>query len=270
MPRLSSILKGPIASLFWHNEEFATGLGKSIALDGVICVVDAVFGKQQMAEDHSSETVGESVRQIACADVLILNKIDLATVELVKETTALMRAVNPVAPIYLTEKAQIDVGKILGLNAYASAPAFASTQYDSKHDHGHDPGHDHEHDHKDQLNRTATHYELRGISSLLVPIPVLTTARLAALDKWIQSVLWDQHLPETGSDSNELLVLRCKGLFLVESGAHFVLQGVRNMYDLTESSSRDAVGLPDQGKLVLIGSGLTDAVRASLELVVGT
>lgn len=32
--------------MFWHNEEFATGLGRDIALDGVICVVDAVFGKK--------------------------------------------------------------------------------------------------------------------------------------------------------------------------------------------------------------------------------
>jgi hypothetical protein len=32
--------------MFWHNEEFAVGLGRDIALDGVICVVDAVFGRQ--------------------------------------------------------------------------------------------------------------------------------------------------------------------------------------------------------------------------------
>lgn len=32
--------------MFWHNEEFATGLGRDICLDGVVCVVDAVFGKK--------------------------------------------------------------------------------------------------------------------------------------------------------------------------------------------------------------------------------
>lgn len=32
--------------MLWHNEEFASGLGNDIALDGVICVVDAVFGRQ--------------------------------------------------------------------------------------------------------------------------------------------------------------------------------------------------------------------------------
>ena len=75
------ILLGPIASMIWHNEEYALGLGKDIALDGVICVVDAVFGKQvglhillrspclltssqQMEEDSSSDDseLGESLR----------------------------------------------------------------------------------------------------------------------------------------------------------------------------------------------------------------
>lgn len=37
---------GPIASMFWQNEEFSQGLGRDIHLDGVVCVVDAVFGRQ--------------------------------------------------------------------------------------------------------------------------------------------------------------------------------------------------------------------------------
>ena len=32
--------------MFWQNEEYATGLRREISLDGVICVVDAVFGKK--------------------------------------------------------------------------------------------------------------------------------------------------------------------------------------------------------------------------------
>jgi hypothetical protein len=40
------VCQGPIASIFWRNEEFNRGKGKDIVLDGVVCVVDAVFGKQ--------------------------------------------------------------------------------------------------------------------------------------------------------------------------------------------------------------------------------
>jgi hypothetical protein len=32
--------------MFWLNEEYAAGLAREIVLDGVVCVVDAVFGKK--------------------------------------------------------------------------------------------------------------------------------------------------------------------------------------------------------------------------------
>jgi G3E family GTPase len=70
---------GPIASIFWRNEEFNRGGGKDIVLDGIVCVVDAVFGKQQMETDHAEEGIGESLRQIAAADVILLNKTDLVS-----------------------------------------------------------------------------------------------------------------------------------------------------------------------------------------------
>ena len=66
--------------MFWQNEEFSMGLGRDIHLDGVVCVVDAVFGRQvrsqlrslisqntkqitqQMEEDHAADGIGESLR----------------------------------------------------------------------------------------------------------------------------------------------------------------------------------------------------------------
>ncbi|KAJ6557306.1 CobW/HypB/UreG, nucleotide-binding domain-containing protein [Mycena vulgaris] len=253
---------GPIASLFWHNEEFATGLGRDISLDGVICVVDAVFGPQQIEEDHASDTVGESLRQIAGADILLLNKTDLASPESVAATTALLRGVNPAAPIHRTVRAQIDVSRLLGVRAYAAPPQFPPPHEDG-HDHKHED-HEHEHEHASE----PTHYELRGISSLLVTVPVLSQARLDVLDEWVRTVLWEQRLPgtpELASDAPPLTVLRCKGLFVLDSGAQYVLQGVRNMYEISEAG--DALGVPDTGKLVLIGTGLDVRVRESLESV---
>lgn len=32
--------------MFWLNEEYAAGLAREIVLDGVVCVVDAVFGEK--------------------------------------------------------------------------------------------------------------------------------------------------------------------------------------------------------------------------------
>ncbi|KAJ6508964.1 cobW-domain-containing protein [Mycena sanguinolenta] len=250
---------GPIAALFWHNEEFATGLGRDISLDAVICVVDAVFGPQQMEEDHASDSVGESLRQIAGADIVLLNKTDLASPESVTSTAALLRGVNPAAPIYRTVRAQIDVGKLLGVRAYAAPPAFS-------HEHNHTHEHDHEHEEGHEHAPEPTHYELRGISSLLVVVPVLSRPQLDALDEWVRTVLWEQRLPgDVDVPVPALTVLRCKGLFVLDSGAQYVLQGVRSIYEIAEAG--DVLGLPDAGKLVLIGTGLDGRVRESLEKV---
>lgn len=45
--------------MFWHNEEYATGLA-DITLDGVVCVVDAVFGKNASFSIYSDEPIQES------------------------------------------------------------------------------------------------------------------------------------------------------------------------------------------------------------------
>lgn len=83
--------EGPIAGMFWHNEEYSMGLGKDIYLDGVVCLVDAVYGQrvgafstppkrrkltaicvlQQIEEDYASEGEGESVRWGASQHVSI-------------------------------------------------------------------------------------------------------------------------------------------------------------------------------------------------------
>ncbi|KZT73842.1 CobW domain-containing protein [Daedalea quercina L-15889] len=253
---------GPIASMFWQNEEFAMGLGRDIHLDGVVCVVDAVFGRQQMEEDHSDEGIGESLRQIAGSDVILLNKVDLVPSTQVENTEDIIRSINPAASIYRTIRGQIDLKHIMGIDAYTSRPLIKDLSY-SAHDHGH--GHDHsDHDHPHP-----THYELRGISSLQVDCPSLSSSRHEKLDEWIRSVLWEQQLPgePSGDGASDLIVLRCKGMFKTMAGRTYVLQGVRNLYDImeVEEGGEADTGVPDMGKIVLIGKGLDERVRYSLE-----
>ncbi|KAJ3558902.1 hypothetical protein NM688_g654 [Phlebia brevispora] len=254
---------GPIASLFWQNEEFSKGLGNDIHLDGVVCVVDAVFGDQQLHEDHSEDGIGESLRQIACADVVLLNKVDLVTSEQLKVLEGHIKRVNPGANIYRTVRGQIDLKYIMGIEAYAmrtlqlgvnSADAPSNI---SDHDHDH-CGHDHEHE------TPAHHYEIRGITSLQVSCPTLTKEGLQALDEWIREILWESKLPGDAVHE-QITVLRCKGMFQAQDRQVYVLQGVRNLYEIAPlEAGREALGVPDEGKLVLIGKGLDEAVRKSL------
>lgn len=253
---------GPIASMFWQNEEFAMGLGRDIHLDGVVCVVDAVFGRKQMEEDHSDDGIGESLRQIAGSDVILLNKVDLVSSAQVEATEDIIRRLNPAAAIHKTVRGEIDLKYIMDIDAYTSRPLLQQS-------HAHGKGHGHDHDH-DTHPHEPTHYEIRGISSLQVDCPSLTTAQLDRLDEWIRSVLWENQLPGTNSAGESaapaLQVLRCKGMFTTKDGKTYVLQGVRSLYEISKVApgQEEDASVPEMGKVVFIGKGLDETVRRSI------
>ncbi|KAF9534544.1 CobW domain-containing protein [Crepidotus variabilis] len=271
---------GPIASMFWTNEEYANGLA-DIVLDGVVCVVDGVFGQKQMAEDHSTDElrIGESLRQIAGSDVVLLNKIDLAPPESVAETEQLIRKVNPAAPIYKTIKGEIDLKYIIGIQAFQKPPSVDEAVTPNSHVHTDDCDHDHdEHDEK----KPPTHYEVRGISSLQVRCGILDQAHIDKLDAWIRNALWenrvsvrsDEKITSDPVTEVQVQILRAKGAFTSKEGKHFVFQGVRSIYEISELERKAPgvggdtdVDVPEEGKIVLIGTGLDDRVRKSLESV---
>ncbi|KAF8318989.1 cobW-domain-containing protein, partial [Clavulina sp. PMI_390] len=243
---------GPIASMFWDNE----GMSEMIYLDGVICVVDGVFGlkvvRLQFRQSPRSRVAYGSTwtsRQIGSSDVVLLNKCDLTKEPALQSLEASIRSLNPTASIFRTVRGELDVAKILNLAAYSSAPFVASgaVSHDHEHTHGeHD--HSHDHDHSDTLN---------GMSSLVIPLPVLSDAHVTKLDEWLRTLLWDGEVmtgnPPSGSSSTPVEVLRCKGVYATTEGKVFVIQGVRTLYDTKEESSSREDATVKSGKLVLIG-----------------
>jgi len=225
---------GPIASMFWQNEEYHTNIGRDIFLDGVVCVVDAVFGAKQLAEDRAKDGIGESLRQLACADVVLLNKVDLAAKDVVDNLERDIRTLNAAASVHKTVKGQIDLRHILNINAFSNKPLPT----DSSHE-----GHDHAAGH---LCSTSSADQ---ITSLTAICPPLTSAQASELEATLQSILWDGKLPGTDSAEDKLEVLRCKGSFGVD-GQLWVLQGVRHLYDMTKIEGERWEG---DGKLVFIG-----------------
>lgn len=210
-------------------------------------------------------------RQIVGSDVILLNKVDLAVTSDLVTLEDAIRKINPTAPLYRTVRGEVNLGSILGISAYASAPRFQAPetrkglqQHQNVH---HDSEHEHDHDHEHA--KAPRHYELRGISSLQVTCPILSPQKLEELDEWIRTVLWEGTIP--GSVTGLTVeILRCKGLFTAESGERYVLQGVRNMYEVVKVAE-DAERAEDMGistgKLVFIGKGLTEDVRNSLSRV---
>ena len=200
---------------------------------------------------------------MACSDVILINKTDLASEAQVSLLEGIIHGINPLAATHRTTQSNIDLGLVMNLNAYASRiPPPSALGTDRRHDHVDGKCSDPE------SHPKSTHYTIRGISSILLPVPVLPTAQVEVLDEWIRTVLWEHKLPNEEAVGN-LDVLRCKGMFRTDGGVIYVLQGVREMYDLSPAEAMgDSDGAGEIGKLVFIGKGLDDRVRNSLEATV--
>uniref|UniRef100_A0A9J8CFI6 COBW domain containing n=1 Tax=Cyprinus carpio carpio TaxID=630221 RepID=A0A9J8CFI6_CYPCA len=64
---------GAVASMFWVDAE----LGSDVYLDGIVTVIDAKYGMQHLTEEKPEGLINEAARQIALADLTIINKTDL-------------------------------------------------------------------------------------------------------------------------------------------------------------------------------------------------
>ena len=61
--------------------------------------------------------------QIAYADRILLNKIDLSTPSELDAIEQRLRTINAVAPVYRTHSSNIDLGLILGVQAFEASRA---------------------------------------------------------------------------------------------------------------------------------------------------
>nr|XP_028603926.1 COBW domain-containing protein 3 isoform X3 [Podarcis muralis] len=94
---------GAVASMFWVDAE----LGSDIYLDGIISVVDAKYGLQHLLEEKPSGLINEAARQIALADLIILNKTDLVSQEALMKLRTAVRSINGVVKILETKRSSL-------------------------------------------------------------------------------------------------------------------------------------------------------------------
>lgn len=105
---------GPVASAFWTD----LGDDSQLMLDGIVTVVDAAHILRQLDEERSADEINEAQQQIACADVILLNKMDLVSRQPAAEVTARLAGINSVAKIIETQKSRVDLNRILGIAAF--------------------------------------------------------------------------------------------------------------------------------------------------------
>ncbi|MCX7666245.1 MAG: GTP-binding protein, partial [Gemmataceae bacterium] len=98
---------GPVAQTFFMDEE----VKEKTKLDGIITLVDA-------KHVHMHWDSHEVQEQLAFADVILLNKIDLVTPAELEELEARIRSLNGTTKIYRTTNSQIDLDKVLNVGAF--------------------------------------------------------------------------------------------------------------------------------------------------------
>ena len=99
---------GPVAQTFFVDDEMQTRL----ALDGVVTVVDAKHIWQHI------DTSDEAKEQVAFADAILLNKIDLVPPGEVDRLEARIKAMNSAARIFRTKDAVVELDRILHLGGF--------------------------------------------------------------------------------------------------------------------------------------------------------
>ncbi|ETS05907.1 CobW family GTP-binding protein [Bartonella henselae] len=198
----------PVAQTFFMDDTVNT----KTALDSVIAVVDAKHLSLQLKKSREAE------EQIAFADIILLNKIDLVSVKERAQAESLILAINPRAVIYATERTNIPLDKLLDRGSFDLQRVLENDHHFLDHQHfdhvcGPDCNHDHAHHHTSVLHDIT-------ITSVSLKTGALQPEKFFP---WIQQIT-----QQKGPD-----ILRLKGIIAFQGdddryviqGIHMILEG---------------------------------------------
>ncbi len=107
-------------------------LRQSFALDAIVTVVDARHLQQQLEHDEARE-------QIAFADVILLNKTDLAPTDVLDSVETELRRLNCLAHIHRTRDCELALARVLDVGAFDLKNVLAiEPNLLGEHEHEHD------------------------------------------------------------------------------------------------------------------------------------
>jgi G3E family GTPase len=132
----------PVAETFTFEDENGESLSQIARLDTMVSVVDCstfldeIQASQELRErdmalgSDDERTISELlVDQVEFANVLVLNKCDLAGEERVRETEAVLRRLNPKAKILRSIRGQVDLNEILNTGLFDLAQAEENPEW---------------------------------------------------------------------------------------------------------------------------------------------
>ena len=126
----------PVAQTFFVDERVTD----RYKLDGIITVVDAKHIIPRIEEEKPEGIENEAVEQLAFADRILLNKIDLVSEDEIKEVERKIKSINGSAPILHTENSLIDPEELINIGSFdlektlEMDPEFLDTDAEHEHD----------------------------------------------------------------------------------------------------------------------------------------
>ncbi|CCG81214.1 CobW domain protein [Taphrina deformans PYCC 5710] len=188
------------------------GLSGSIYLDGVVTLVDA---------GNLTRSLDEIARlQICMADVVVMNKLDSVDVNTQMQVEGTITSINALARVEKTTYSKVQLHNILDLRAYDSKTLNL-----------------------DNVDSGISHHDPE-ISTITIPVPALRADRVVSFEHSIQKLLWN-------ANDEGIEILRMKGRLSDQTGRTWIIQGVREIYEMVESNHKAM-----DGKLVFIGKGV--------------
>ncbi|XP_011811851.1 PREDICTED: COBW domain-containing protein 3 isoform X3 [Colobus angolensis palliatus] len=213
-----------------------------LADPGVITIVDSKYGLKHLTEEKPDGLINEATRQVALADIILINKTDLVPEEDVKKLRMTIRSINGLGQILETQRSRVDLSNVLDLHAFDSLSGI-SLQKKLQHVPGTQP-------HLDQSIVTIT-FEVPG------------NAKEEHLNIFIQNLLWEKNV--RNKDNHCMEVIRLKGLVSIkDKPQQVIVQGVHELYDLEETPVSWKDDTERTNRLVLIGRNLDKDILKQL------
>jgi len=222
----------PIIQTFFSVPE----IGARLRVDGVVTLVDSKHVKNHLeTKSEASAGVNEVEQQIAFADIILLNKIDLVTPEELEDIKVTIQDINKLVEVIPTQRSVIPLNKILNIRAFDLNKIM---DFDPKlltrkqHSHA-EEGHSHK----------PSHLHATLVTS--VGIVIEGECRMNLLNAWMGKLL-----REKGAD-----IYRMKGVLAIKDIPNcFVFQAVHMVLDASPGGE-----WPNEkrlNKIVFIGKDL--------------
>jgi G3E family GTPase len=116
-----------------------TKLSDNYYIDSIVCLADAKHLNQHLDEKKPEGAINEALQQVAFADKILLNKVDLVSKEEKEKLKGRLAKINQFATVIETERSRAPLEKILGLNSFNMESIlnfdknFFENQEESKH-----------------------------------------------------------------------------------------------------------------------------------------